>query len=343
MVRPRMHVARVGRTTPSAIRGDFGERTETIRNHSSARILVFAISREMSLKGADRSPKRTTTAERSATSITIKDARMTQRFFELAITRGLIGAVFIACTVRNPNYHGPHNDASVDAAPDGRSADAPPNDASARITAHWVMRTVAASASLPCPPGYDTAALYSQQVDVNGNDIGSPVVDLFPCNGLTAISAPLRSTTYDSWIDITNSNNTSIYGQSVNTFLDLTHGDKSFDTVIYNDGGYFQITWSLADAASGAALQCSQVANLDSIGILSTLVSTTTAFEDKYACKDHTGLTPVLSEGTYTVVVDALNSANQALGNSARIDGAQILGPNKVTPLGPITLPIDSP
>lgn len=218
------------------------------------------------------------------------------------------------------------------------------NGDSARISATWELRTVANPTPLSCPPGFDTAALYSQEVDANGANFGSPVIDLFNCDDNAGVSAPLVPTTYVSWIEITTGNNSSLYAQSVAAYVDVTHENKTFDAAIYDDGGYFQIDWSLEDAAPPhAALQCSQVSGLDHISVLSTLASTTTAFDDKYECEDHTGVTAPLPEGTYTVVVDAVNSANQALGESARIDGAHIAGPNKVTTLPAVTLSIDAP
>ena len=40
--------------------------------------------------------------------------------------------------------------------------------------------------SLTCPPTLRTAALYSQEIDANYNNVGPPIIDLFNCDAFTA-------------------------------------------------------------------------------------------------------------------------------------------------------------
>lgn len=65
------------------------------------------------------------------------------------------------------------------------------------ITASWNVTNLA-SQSLGCPTGFNTAALYSQEIDGAYNDVGAPTIDLFNCSDYRGVSAPLPPTTYYS-------------------------------------------------------------------------------------------------------------------------------------------------
>ena len=47
----------------------------------------------------------------------------------------------------------------------------------AHVSISWTLISAATNTAASCPPGYDTAALYSQEVDANGNSIGAPLID----------------------------------------------------------------------------------------------------------------------------------------------------------------------
>ncbi len=216
------------------------------------------------------------------------------------------------------------------------------NGTNATITAHWDIKTVAGQ-SLSCPPTFDTAALYSQEVDANYNNIGGPTIDLFDCAAGTAISAPLNPTTYYSWITIANHDNSQQYASTVSAYVDLTNQDQVFSADIYDDGGYFQMAWQLTRASDGSALLCADVAGIDGVESISTAVAgSSQALVDQFQCGDHYGVTSVLPEGTYTVSVDAFNSSMQAIGTADTITNKTVSGPNLVTDLHTVTIPIDS-
>src|SRR5438874_2419801 len=88
------------------------------------------------------------------------------------------------------------------------------NEDVAHVTVSWSLKTAATNATASCPPGYDTAALYNQEVDSVGNPIGGPIVDLFFCADGVGTSDALAPAFYDEWIEITNSNNTSQFARS---------------------------------------------------------------------------------------------------------------------------------
>ena len=59
------------------------------------------------------------------------------------------------------------------------------------ITASWNVTNLA-SQSLGCPTGFNTAALYSQEIDGAYNDVGAPTIDLFNCSDYRGVSARSR-------------------------------------------------------------------------------------------------------------------------------------------------------
>lgn len=213
-------------------------------------------------------------------------------------------------------------------------------DDAATITAHWDIKTVN-NMSADCPPTYDTAALYSQEIDANFNNVGPPTIDLFNCDAFTANSAPLNPTTYYSWIAIETHDGSQTYASTVSAFVDLTTTDKTFTADIYTDGGYFQMAWQLTQASNGAPVLCADDPAIDGVESVSTS-SSQQLIVDQFKCTDHYGVTSVLPEGTYTVSIDAFDSNMAALGKSDTLTNKTIAGPNKVTDLHTITIPIDS-
>jgi len=221
------------------------------------------------------------------------------------------------------------------------SSDDTGNDAF--ITANWSLKSLASGTTAPCPPGYDTAALYSQEVDANGNSIGAPIIDLFNCDAGHGTSAPLPPSTYVAWIEIADHTNSTQYAKSTAANVDLTISDKSFNAAILVDGGYFQVAWNLVRASNGGALLCSDVAGIGGVEAISTEVATpTNSASDIFHCEDHTGITGGFLSGSYTVHVDAINQANppQSIGDAPDLTNKTIQSPNIVTNLGTVTIPI---
>lgn len=211
----------------------------------------------------------------------------------------------------------------------------------ALVSATWSVRSAVTDADVGCPPGYDTAALYNQPVDANGNNAGAVVVDLFNCTDKAGTSAPLNPGLYLTWIEIANHDNTDVFAQSLSAFVDVTVSDKTFNAQILADGGYFQLAWGLVDSQTNAALTCAE-AGADGVESVGSLVSNPNAANsDIFNCEDESGITAGFAEGNYTVSVYAVNSANQQLGDAVVLDNKVIQGPNKVTDLGAVMLPID--
>ncbi len=212
----------------------------------------------------------------------------------------------------------------------------------ALITANWRFENVATSQQTQCPSGFDTAALYSQQVTASGTAIGTPIIDLFNCADGTGTTAPLPPGLYQSWIAITDTDGATTYAQSTSAYVDVTTADKTFSATILNDGGYFSLTWNLVDATTNTALTCEQVTGITGVGVISTSVANSNNFfDDKFTCGDYYGITGGLLAGVYTVDVDALGAGDASIGTIDALTNRLILDKNRVTDLGNITIPID--
>jgi len=208
------------------------------------------------------------------------------------------------------------------------------------ITAHWDIKSIS-GANVGCPVGFDTAALYSQEVDAAYNNVGAPVIDLFDCTAFTALSAPLNATTYYSWIQIENHDGSSVYASTVEAYVDLTTNDATFTASILSDGGYFQMAWQLTIAATGAPTSCAANSDITGVEGISTEVGNpSNAVTDIFHCGDHYGVTDGLPAGSYTISIDAFNAAMQAVGTADPKTGS-IQVQNHVTNLGTVTIPLN--
>lgn len=208
------------------------------------------------------------------------------------------------------------------------------------ITAQWDIKSVDGT-SLQCPAGFDTAALYSQEIDSNYGNVGGVITgDLFDCSAFSGVSAPLPATTYYSWIQIENHDGSTVYASTVQAYVDLTLSDKTFSANIYDDGGYFQMSWALT--VGGSPSSCAANSDITGVEAISTEVGNpNNAVSDIFQCSDHYGVTDVLPAGTYTISVDAFNSAMTAVGTAAPITNKSIQVQNRVTDLGTITIPLN--
>jgi len=208
------------------------------------------------------------------------------------------------------------------------------------LQANWSIKTTA-GATVACPATFDTAAVYSQPVDAQGNAVGSPIIDLFNCVDGTGTTATLPGGPTAVHIEITNTNNTLQYASSVTAKVSISSILAHYTASILTDGGYFQFAWNLVKASNAAPLTCADVAGINGIESVATDVSNASnSASDVFTCADGTGITAGFLAATYTVSIDALNTANQAIGTAPTLTNKVILAPNKVTDLGTVTIPI---
>ncbi|HWU89568.1 MAG TPA: hypothetical protein VN253_20040 [Kofleriaceae bacterium] len=213
------------------------------------------------------------------------------------------------------------------------------------ITADWTFQDVNAkgqTTTTPCPVGYGTVALHTEEVDANDRPIpGTEVLDLFDCADGRGPSAPLAPAVYETWIEVTNGNGGALYAESLSGILDVRDVDLPFHSDIINNGGYFSIAWNLKGAASNRALTCADVASLSSIEISATLAGSQQAVADKFDCVRGSDFSAPVLQGNYVVSVAALNSADQALGPVQNLANKVMRDRNQVTDLGTVMLAID--
>lgn len=221
------------------------------------------------------------------------------------------------------------------------SGDDDPIDEYATVTAKWSIKNLASNDNnLPCPPGINTAALYNQKIDNNGNLIGSPAIDLFNCSDFTGRAEDLDPDIYQSWIELTTGSGGTVYAQSLSAIVDVIDVDKTFETTILEDGGYFSLSWTLRDANGGGELSCAQAA-ASGVGVLATVTNGVAATDDQLDCAPGYGVTAGLLNGSYTVKISAINTAGDGLGESVLANAALIGDRNQVTDLGHFDLPVD--
>jgi hypothetical protein len=223
-------------------------------------------------------------------------------------------------------------------------------DDSTYVTASWSIKKIENNTIVPsCPPNITTAALYSQPVQPDGTMVGPAIVDLFDCNAFSGTSSGLAPGLYLNWIDLATDNNSSLYAKSLapdfndDGFPDNTDMtvDNSLHFDLYDDGGYFDVSWALQGAQTNTPLQCSTAGATGGVEITATLSGTSSAASDQFDCENGYGITGGYLAGSYTLSMAALNAADQSIGTAPTIPTATIGRANAVTHLNTITIPID--
>jgi hypothetical protein len=211
----------------------------------------------------------------------------------------------------------------------------------ASISARWSFRNMADGASTLCPAGFDTVELFALPVDDLGNALGEPAIDQLDCNKRSGESTDLVPDLYEVWIEVRSRDLTRLYAQSLSRVLDVRRLDQTFSVDILNDGGFFQLSWELAGKTTNRPLECSQIPGLGTIQTVSVNVADPQfTYDDPLVCEDHTAVTGGLLEGSYNITIDALAS-DRSVGRITMLNNQQIVGPNGITDLGVITIPID--
>jgi hypothetical protein len=211
----------------------------------------------------------------------------------------------------------------------------------AAISARWSLRNMLDGATTACPVGFDTVQLIALPIDVNGDAVAEPSIDLFDCNKRQGISVDLVPDVYQVWLEVRSGDLATLYAQSLSQVLDVRQADQVFSADILNDGGYFQLSWDLVGKATSRPLDCAQVAGINAIKAISTSIADAhRVYDDKLVCEDHTTVTGGLLQGMYTISIAAM-SGDQPLGKAATLTNKVIAGQNRVTDLGLITIPID--
>lgn len=143
-------------------------------------------------------------------------------------------------------------------------------------------------------------------------------VDIYPCSALGATIEDYPAGTYDVWVEVTDAAGVTLLAQSTSLEAVVTTHDVAvlldIPTVLINDG-YMTVTWNFVDSVGGV-LTCADVFSA-SVDVLATVAGTTEATSDVWNCVDGVGTTSPLPIDDYTVVVEVLNEADEALEVSA--------------------------
>lgn len=220
----------------------------------------------------------------------------------------------------------------------------------AHVEAHWKFENIVGHVNTTCPTGFDTAAVHSQELDATLRPVGAPIIDLFNCSDMAGITAALPPSWFEVYVNITDHSGASLYAQSAGAFVDVTTVNMSVNIpTILNDGGYFHFQWALVGQSSGAPLSCASAGATGGVEAISTDVSSpSNAVTDIFNCTEGTNVDAGIGEGftaglpaaTYTVSIDALNSAMQAIGTAPALTNKVIARQNVITELGTVSIPI---
>ena len=220
----------------------------------------------------------------------------------------------------------------------------------AHVSATWEIKTLGTSQTLTCPPGYTTAALFNQAIDSAGRPIGSCAhssdnnestcfVDLFDCGAHAGTSFPLPPTEYMTWVSITDDSTSSVWASGVPAYLNVAAVDLTYNAQLLEDGGYFYVAWDLRRMSDNSPVSCS-AAGADGADLTATVANSTESKTDVWDCVDGANYTSGLRAATYTVVLSALNTSDQSIGEALELTNKTIGRQNAITNLGTVQIPI---
>ena len=216
------------------------------------------------------------------------------------------------------------------------------NGTDAVVDVTWSVRDVDGTNTM-CPAGVTMAQVIAQPVDPTlGTPEGAPTTTLFDCNA-QAGTIMLVPDPYVVSVRLQSSDGSMIYADSLPTdVLTFTIEDTSLNFDIYNDGGYVQLSWNLVNSQD-QVLDCEGAGVTDIRLVLTPMADAgsgggSATITDPMQCALFTDTTSVIPEGTYSVAVNA--ESNGATIGTFPVASEPILGTNRVSGLGTITIPI---
>lgn len=206
------------------------------------------------------------------------------------------------------------------------------------ITANWSLETLALVAQ-PCPTGFDQGVVVAQIVDpVTHKPITGkpPVSSMFSCTAKTGVTTPIPGGVYSVTLEVKNAMNT--YATSLPQIIDLRSSNQVFSTVIYTDGGFFKIVWTLVDDAN-QPISCAD-AGAGSHGLVSTTITPDGMTTIEAPCGEGFAIDDA-APGPYTLApVATTNNPGTIIGTGDPNTMATINAPNGVTEVD-VTIAID--
>jgi hypothetical protein len=216
----------------------------------------------------------------------------------------------------------------------------------ATLTVNWSIQKVDGTV-LPCSTDFPNMLVhvqsYSDTLGANEEDI----TKLFDCSaGQGTWSLPLSgdmenpnrsgfSSTnvngkYDVWVSQSEATGTVVRQSAFPTYyVDLTTGDKTVTSTLYENGGYYGLYWGLRSLATSGGFDCAQAA-IDTVRLTITNKTTSVPAVTTYPCLQDEGrnihevgkiqgerrLVTIgpLQQGTYTAKVEGLLANGTVVG-----------------------------
>jgi hypothetical protein len=221
------------------------------------------------------------------------------------------------------------------------SDDDPIEPTDAVITARWSFTHFEDNTARSCPVGFNTTTIVSQPWDpINHRLIGSPVEDLFDCSAGRGTTDPLDGI-FLVWVQVETDSGSQVYAKSESIYVDTADGDVSLDFPIFDDAGFFFLTWGLQDG--GRQVDCEEaglVGGDTGVETTATIVGSTFALTDVFECDHYFGTTAPLLADTYVVAVEAVVDG-LSVGRAPALNNKTIIAPSGLTDLGHVIIPLD--
>lgn len=197
----------------------------------------------------------------------------------------------------------------------------------------WQFQDLATGNATTCPTGFDTV-----EITYVGELAQMTIVDLRDCEVGSTTSQELPKDLYTVSLKIQDvTPPIATYATSLPQQIDLRLTDGTYSTVIFNDAGFFGLSWQLRGATTNNVLSCLQ-AGVETIEITST--GTGAPEVDAILCDAGSAFSTALLPGAYTVAIEANDGAGNAVATATPLTGRTIEAPNVVTDLGTIEISI---
>lgn len=210
------------------------------------------------------------------------------------------------------------------------------------LTVSWALQSSDANSQIipgSCPVGADTMKVYA----VREGD--TPYTSKLLCANGTGPFDRLPEGTYTVWVEITDHDGLIKFAQSAEQTVNVTADTRTpVNFSLFSDRAFFAASWNLTRL--GAPTTCAAV-SADKMSILATVSGGTNGFDDdRGLCTAGEGAniaittTPVPVGQAYTVVIAALNTAGESIGDSAALTERRLDIGNTALDLQTVTVPI---
>jgi hypothetical protein len=220
-------------------------------------------------------------------------------------------------------------------------ADDTTGDGTGDVTVSWVLQSTDINGNViaaPCPAGGDTVQINAKR----GTD--PTLTDTWFCSDGAGIADRLPAGQYTVWVTITDTNGVTRFAESDGFLVNVAAGANTPVTIdLFTDRAFFIAGWDLT--RNGAPTTCAAVGAVN-MSVLATVTGGANGFDDdRQSCAaGETGTvattTPVPIGDSYTVVIAALNAAEESIGDSAALLNKTFAYGNAYTDLGIVPVPI---